>query len=42
LTAYFLRKRFWPFFANLASQQFSKIRNFREKVIFTKMDMMGI
>ncbi|KRZ01991.1 hypothetical protein T4C_570 [Trichinella pseudospiralis] len=34
-----LKTRFWPFFANLASLR--KIRNFREKVIFTKVDMMA-
>ncbi|KRZ00294.1 hypothetical protein T4B_8943 [Trichinella pseudospiralis] len=35
-----LKTSFSPFFANLASLR--KIRNFRENVTFTKVDMMGI
>ncbi|KRY99680.1 hypothetical protein T4B_13657 [Trichinella pseudospiralis] len=35
-----LKTRSSPFFAKLASLR--KIRNFQEKVIFTKVDMMGI
>ncbi|KRY96170.1 hypothetical protein T4B_9128, partial [Trichinella pseudospiralis] len=37
-----LKKDFWPFLAKQASQLFGKIRKFRENVVFSKVDKIGI